>query len=70
MQLIGYLQGFNSTRVWGAICMGKNVKFYEFFAARRGSRARLVELHEDHIRIDRQPQTVHYWLEYIRERAN
>ncbi|KAF4425057.1 hypothetical protein F53441_14205 [Fusarium austroafricanum] len=49
-QLMGYLSTLpnaNSQRLWGALCIGKNVQFYYF---RNGE----LEAHEAMLRIDRQ----------------
>ncbi|CAI6043296.1 unnamed protein product [Clonostachys chloroleuca] len=70
-QLITYLIGFRgSPRVFGAICMGKNVRFYRFFPAQDDEPATLEEMDADFIRIDRQPQTVVRRLEYIKNRVS
>ncbi|CAH0042788.1 unnamed protein product [Clonostachys rhizophaga] len=66
-QLITYLTGFQgSAKVFGAICMGKNVRFYRFFPAQDDEPATIEEMDENVIRIDRQPQTVVRRLEYIK----
>ncbi|KAF4499683.1 hypothetical protein FAGAP_4134 [Fusarium agapanthi] len=66
-QLRDYLRSLGSTEVdklWGALCIGKSVQFYQFSQA--NGRGQLVTLHDGMLRIDRQPQTVTQWLQYIR----
>lgn len=67
IQLRNYLRSLGSTEVdklWGALCIGKSVQFYQFTQV--NGRGQLVTLHEGMLRIDRQPQTVTQWLQYIR----
>ncbi|KAF4958085.1 hypothetical protein FGADI_2643 [Fusarium gaditjirri] len=66
-QLRNYIVSLGSTEVdklWGALCIGKSVQFYQFTQV--NGRGQLLSLHEDMLRIDRQPQTVTQWLQYIR----
>ncbi|KAF4436890.1 Cytochrome b5 [Fusarium austroafricanum] len=66
-QLMGYMTSVGHTesdKLWGALCIGKSVQFYKFDDS--GEEPQLMALHQDMLRIDRQPQTVKQWLEYIR----
>ncbi|KAF4334216.1 hypothetical protein FBEOM_11958 [Fusarium beomiforme] len=66
-QLKGYLDSLGNTqddKVWGALCIGKNVQFYQF--SNGNGAPELFALHEGMLRVDRQPQTVTQWLQYIR----
>lgn len=47
--------------------ISKNVQFYEFKV--RDETAELTALHDGTLRIDRQPQTVTQYLEYIKAQA-
>lgn len=66
-QLKGYLGSLGHTQegmLWGALCIGKSVQFYQ--CSKDGADVELFALHEGMLRIDRQPQTVTQWLQYIR----
>lgn len=55
-QLITYLTDFRgSAKVFGAICMGKNVRFYRLFPAQNDESATVEEMDAECICIDRQP---------------
>ncbi|KAF9774418.1 hypothetical protein IL306_007589 [Fusarium sp. DS 682] len=65
-QLLRYINSLGHTKknkMWGALCIGKSVQFYSF---KKEDRIQLVALHADMLRIDRQPQLVTQWLNYIR----
>lgn len=66
-QLKRYLLALGSANdeLWGALCVGKNVQFYQLQKNGRGSGS-LHSMHEGMLRIDRQPQTVTQWLQYIK----
>lgn len=66
-QLIAYMNSLKSVdddALWGALCIGKNVQFYQ--AISDGEGFELHCLHEGMLRIDRQPVTVKGWLERIK----
>jgi hypothetical protein len=67
-QLKRYLLALGNTDdelLWGALCVGKNVQFYQLQKTEEGE-GYLDSMHEGMLRIDRQPQTVTQWLQYIK----
>ncbi|KAG5743482.1 hypothetical protein H9Q72_013357 [Fusarium xylarioides] len=66
-QLKGHLESLGNTqegRLWGALCIGKSVQFYQ--CSKGSGKPELFALHDGMLRIDRQPQTLKQWLQHIR----
>ncbi|KAM5376359.1 hypothetical protein ACJZ2D_005581 [Fusarium nematophilum] len=67
-ELMGYLEALPDTdeeKLWGAVCIGKDVQFYKVKLAP----LELTVLHDEMLHIDRQPQTVTQWLLHIKGQA-
>lgn len=70
-QLLGYLASLGGTdrgKLWGALCIGKNVQFEKVNV--EFGQFELEILHAEMLRIDRQPQTVTEYLQYIKSHAS
>lgn len=66
-ELKKHLESLGNTqegRLWGALCIGKSVQFYQY--SKESGHSGLLALHDGMLQIDRQPQTVKQWLQYIR----
>lgn len=68
-QLKRYLLDLVDTKsglLWGALCIGKKVQFYQLQKTDDKGEGYLDSMHEGMLRIDRQPQTVIQWLQHIK----